>query len=66
MADTETTINWRRIETAPTDGRRIMLCIEGTSSEYNHLASWDGEACYPYIPNNWTHWMPIPVPPEGH
>lgn len=55
---------WQPIETAPTDGTRILLCTGSYSPEFVHLATWDGEHCHPYIPNRWTHWHPLPSPPS--
>ncbi|MGE4243657.1 DUF3850 domain-containing protein [Ramlibacter sp.] len=70
QATSPTPSGWKPIETAPKDGTRIMLGIFRWSapvgrrySDFYHLASWDGEASYPYIPNDWTHWRELPPPP---
>jgi hypothetical protein len=62
---------WQDISTAPKDGRRVLLCVVGRDRqgrddrEYYHMASWTGEYWQPFIPNIWTHWMPLPSPPES-
>jgi hypothetical protein len=59
-------MNWQPIETAPKDGTRVLLCVVGPwtadAREYYHLASWCVDYWQPFIPNNWTHWMPLPEP----
>jgi len=63
-------MEWQPIETAPKDGMRVMLCsaigkIPGWANkrDYYHLAQWNGQHWTPYVPNHWTHWMPLPPPP---
>jgi hypothetical protein len=63
---------WQPIETAPTDGTRIMLGVFHAmkppgrrDSDYYLLATWDGGQSYPFVPNKWTHWMRLPEPPEA-
>lgn len=57
---------WQPIETAPKDGTRIMLGIAGAKAgaAVYLLATWDGICSHPYVPNTWTHWMPLPAIPE--
>jgi hypothetical protein len=61
---------WQPIETAPKDGTRVLLCVVGTQSagrddrEYYHMASWGIDHWQPFIPNDWTHWQPLPSPPQ--
>jgi len=66
---------WRTMESAPKDGTPIILTCN-TSSEWTQIAYWDDEA--PNPPWNWgrddsdshwhaemfTHWRPIPAPPD--
>lgn len=66
---------WLPISQAPKDGSRVMLtCADyaGTSGPFSpmdshqdivHLARWSFDNWWPYIPNNWTHWRPLPPPP---
>jgi hypothetical protein len=66
--------SWMPIETAPKDGRRVMLTVEGyvghrgpfshpdSDADIHHLARWTGEYWEPFIPNNWTHWAALPEP----
>ena len=58
---------WQPIESAPTDGTRILLGIAGVTvypaADLYLLATWDGICSHPYVPNTWTHWMPLPPPP---
>ncbi len=68
---TDKTSPWMPIETAPKDGTRIMLAVFPVrgkpagrpDADYYHLATWDGEGSHPYIPNDWTHWAPLPPAP---
>jgi len=60
---------WLPIESAPTDGTRIMLGVfrkpDLRASDYYLLATWDGENSHPFVPNDWTHWQPLPTPPPA-
>ncbi len=69
-------MNWQPIETAPKDGRRIIVSCDGRV----RTAYWtdNGEARRPkpywyydsamgvkWVRNNPpTHWMPLPEPPQ--
>ncbi len=68
---------WQPISTAPKDGRRVMLTCAGYKGAINrqfampddfqnivHLARFAGDHWDPFIPNEWTHWMPLPAPPS--
>ena len=62
---------WRPIETAPKDGTRIMLAVicrnkaqQGKEPEFYILASWCYDHWSPFVPNEWTHWIPLPTGPE--
>lgn len=69
----EATSPWQPIETAPKDGTRVMLTCAGyvgtkgpwgrpdSHQDIVHLARFDGEHWYPFVPNNWTHWAPLPA-----
>jgi hypothetical protein len=68
-------MDWQPIETAPKDGTRVMLTCAGyvgrtgpfsppdCANDAVHLARfldyWE-----PFIPNDWTHWLPLPPPPN--
>jgi len=68
------TVGWRPIETAPRDGRHILLYERENDSvcEGRYVTdacrwfernahptdAWDGEIYRP------THWMPLPSPPK--
>ena len=66
---------WKPIETAPNDGRHILLFWNGEQEIgwYNQIkGKWDSwedvcgcpaahEEDYP----DPTHWMPLPTPPKG-
>jgi hypothetical protein len=60
---------WMPIESAPRDGTRVMLAVRlihpqqlGQESDFYHLAKWGGGYWHPFVPNDWTHWMPLPSP----
>jgi hypothetical protein len=69
-------MNWQPIESAPKDGTRVILTCAGYShaphpfsypdahQDVVHIARFDGEYWRPFVPNNWTHWMPLPDPPK--
>ena len=68
---------WLPIETAPKDGTRVMLTVKGytgpkgmfcypdNDNDILHLARYNSSFWEPYIPNEWTHWMPLPPAPTG-
>ena len=58
---------WKPIETAPKDGRRVLLWRDGNPlGEWPFMGFWndywviyiDGQTIDP------THWMPLPDPPS--
>lgn len=59
---------WRPIETAP-EGEHILLATDqgGVSLrewvKYEHDQWCKHGHSMPYLPVNWTHWMPLPAPP---
>jgi hypothetical protein len=61
---------WRPIETAPRDGRKVLLCEikNGEYEEWPETFYWDGDwyaaidGCSLTISH--THWQPLPAPPE--
>ncbi len=61
---------WQPIETAPTDGARILLCGKGGKIADGYYGQPDGFAnpkkfIWPYIHANPTHWMLLPEQPES-
>lgn len=80
---------WHSIETAPKDGRKVLLCSEDGEigvgrwdAEGDSWADENGQACAAgegtiqvtgvwlsgggwYQPNEVTHWMPLPLPPQN-
>ena len=70
MTNGDSIRTWQPIETAPTDGTRILLCGRGGKIADGHYGQPDGWAnpkrfVWPYIHANPTHWMPLPAPPIG-
>lgn len=73
----EAASKWQPIETAPKDGTRVMLTVAGYAGSRGpfsmpdsyqdilHLARYTGEFWEPYIPNEWTHWKPLPSIPTA-
>jgi hypothetical protein len=64
---------WMSIETAPKDGRTIIVGFARQSgfpvkvvkfnrinNYWSHYGEWE-----PGLENNATHWMPLPQPPEN-
>jgi len=59
---------WQPIETAPKDGRRVLVMWEYWSSEpfvaYFKHGRWNGEVALSECSDDGpTHWMPLPSPP---
>ena len=71
-------MKWQPIETAPKDGTSILVCIarlldshkvvfwnEEAVADEHGLFSWEIEDTdTAYHENAFTHWMPLPDPPE--
>lgn len=62
---------WQPIETAPKDGRDILLWPTRWPRKKIDLGFWnDGSGSWSlstdieYSPQNPTHWMPLPEPPK--
>lgn len=58
---------WRKIETAPKDGKAVLAWRAGWTpiSTYwsKNWERWQADCCNrPVAP---THWMPLPEPPEA-
>jgi hypothetical protein len=61
---------WRGIESAPTDGRNVLVfCPRASDHGYNRIrltwrkdGKWQGANNTSWPP---THWMPLPPAPEG-
>ena len=68
-------MTWQPIATAPTDGTVILLYSPKFDSRYggvfqarlvsDYFSDGNEERWIsdPFIPTEWTHWMPIPNPP---
>lgn len=57
---------WRPIATAPRDGKPVLLSFgEGTPAiaHWNGRGGWDDGDFYDHM-EGFTHWMPLPAPPE--
>ena len=60
---------WQPIETAPKDGRDVLICSLYDDSSYGIeigywnavREEWRGDG--PYAIDEATHWMPLPNPP---
>jgi len=66
----EARMQWQPIETAPTDGARILLCGKGGKIADGYYGQPDGFAnpkrfVWPYIHAYPTHWMPLQAPPAA-
>lgn len=62
-------MEWQPIETAPKDGRRILLADMFENVEIGFwnrdLGQWMDDAQQGWIEPTWpTHWMAIPQPPQ--
>jgi hypothetical protein len=73
-------MNWQPIETAPRDGRRVLLCYPSGAVECGRWNDdryarkprpfWEGDqrrlfGVGVYRAASPKHWMPIPEPPEA-
>lgn len=65
---------WQPIDTAPKDGTMVLLYpssnwVEGTKGDYEvsyfdaDLSAWM-QSAYPDDFDGFTHWQPLPSPPE--
>lgn len=61
------TPGWQPIETAPKDGRAVLIAAVDGTDDIIRIANWNQQH------NAWitdagfpspTHWMPLPAPPE--
>lgn len=59
---------WQPIETAPRDGTEVLLFWKGGGCgvyHFNHYGNWDdGDYSSHMTDDDFSHWMPIPEPPE--
>jgi hypothetical protein len=63
-------VKWMPIETAPQDGRRILVCEQGRPGV--DMVYWSGgpkrglwyteDGLAAYGPGFFSHWMPLPEP----
>ena len=65
---TERKDGWRPIETAPKDGTRILVWVEGAES--HEIVGWLGDCWFngdvtDFMFGDPTHWMPLPEPPPS-
>lgn len=66
------TVGWRPIETAPRDGRQVLIFVNGLvrqarfsthrRAKTNWIVCWDGHYS---ASSNPTHWMPLPEAPNA-
>jgi hypothetical protein len=60
-------MTWQPIETAPRDGTDI-LCWDGDSVSITYWSlyakKWAWSDTYLEDVTHWTHWMPLPEPPQ--
>jgi hypothetical protein len=68
---------WQPIETAPKDGTEILVFYERAGARFVHIAWWENHSnnFWFYLSsvsqdalggdNAPTHWMPMPVVPNG-
>lgn len=68
IAELEAAQTWQPIESAPKDGRRVFVVIEGV--DRGVLAFWNGCEWATIDGNDWQgrkikFWMPLPTPPKG-
>jgi hypothetical protein len=58
--------SWRPIETAPKDGREVLIFVGGYYIGGVVVAEWrEGSGWSDWDADLWnpTHWMPLPAPP---
>jgi len=69
-------VGWRKMETAPKDGRWILAINAATNATKPHVVKYSkkkSDEKYPWVrsdaPMGWvaglTHWMPSPKPPTS-
>lgn len=68
ITELEAAQTWQPIESAPKDGRRVFVVIEGV--DRGVLAFWNGCEWATIDGNDWQgrkikFWMPLPTPPKG-
>lgn len=61
---------WQPIETAPRDGRRLLCYAPATEDRAAFVRNdywWVSEGAWAHMPrvHSYTHWRPLPTPPEG-
>ena len=60
-------MDWQKIETAPKDGKRVLLSQHGAVFiglyDTRNCMGWTLDKCT-YVPHV-THWMPLPDPPSA-
>lgn len=61
---------WQSIETAPKDGTYLLAVWNNTRSPVYGVVWWENGDWHEYeqdvVVANFTHWMPLPSPPEPH
>lgn len=65
---------WEPIESAPKDGNAILACSNKSGDGFHQTVFWDDECfsgtpgwaseCAAFSPYAFTHWRPLPPPPE--
>ena len=62
-------MTWQPIETAPKDGREVLVAVDKSYTGGVLVALWcaHDEAWKDWDLDTWepTHWMPLPEPPEA-
>lgn len=67
-------MEWRLIDTAPKDGAEILVCdyrvaggfrnvVRYTEEDYPSV--WETQEFAVYHQDAFTHWMPLPEPPDA-
>jgi hypothetical protein len=60
-------MNWMPIETAPRDGREVLIYSGAVDVALFEYGQWWSSGCDEYGNDRRvypTHWMPLPPPPE--